>query len=89
MAAGIAGHLFAITGAASGIGRATAELLASNGALLSLADKNGDAVQQLAESLAKQGAVVYSTQVDVTVRKEVEAWMKETVKRFERMLDGE
>jgi|TARA_R110002003_G_scaffold269_1_gene17939 NADP-dependent 3-hydroxy acid dehydrogenase YdfG len=87
--ASVAGHLFAITGAASGIGRATAELLAQSGALLSLADKNGDAVQQLVNNLTDNDVFAYGRQVDVRDREEVEAWIAKTVQYFGRPLDGE
>jgi NADP-dependent 3-hydroxy acid dehydrogenase YdfG len=87
--ASIAGYLFAITGAASGIGRATAELLAQSGALLSLADKNGDAVQQLVNKLTDNDVFAYGKQVDVRDREEVEAWIAKTVQYFGRPLDGE
>lgn len=60
----IRGKLIAITGAASGIGRATAQLLASNGALLSLADMNGDAVEQFAKELTDTGTEVFWEQVE-------------------------
>jgi hypothetical protein len=57
--ASITGHLFAISGAASGIGRATTELLAQSGVLFSLADKDDEAVQHLAKTLTENGASVY------------------------------
>jgi NADP-dependent 3-hydroxy acid dehydrogenase YdfG len=87
--ASITGHLFAITGAASGIGRATVELLAKSGALLSLADKDGEAVQHLARTLTENGVSAYWKQVDVRNRDEVEAWIAGTVEHFEHLLDGE
>jgi NADP-dependent 3-hydroxy acid dehydrogenase YdfG len=87
--ASVTGHLFAITGAASGIGRATTELLAQSGALLSLADKDGEAVQRLAKTLTENGASVYWKQVDVRNQDEVEAWVTCTVQHFNRSLDGE
>jgi NADP-dependent 3-hydroxy acid dehydrogenase YdfG len=86
--ASIEGHLFAVTGAASGIGRATSELLAESGALLSLADKDGEAVQHLAKTLTDNGIATYWKQVDVRNRDEVEAWVACTVKHFGRPLDG-
>ena len=87
--ASITSHLFAMTGAASGIGRATAELLAKSGALLSLADMDGDAVQQFAKTLTDSGVDVIWRAVDVRKREEVEAWITETVEYFGRPLDGE
>ncbi|KAH7414471.1 hypothetical protein DE146DRAFT_741897 [Phaeosphaeria sp. MPI-PUGE-AT-0046c] len=86
--ASITGHLFAITGAASGIGRATSLLLAESGALLSLADKDGEAVQQLATKLTNNGLNVFWKQVDVRNRDEVEKWISATVEHFGRPLDG-
>lgn len=86
--ASITGHLFAITGAASGIGRATSLLLAESGALLSLADKDGKAVQQFGTTLAENGVNVIWKQVDVRNRDEVEGWISGTVDHFKRPLDG-
>lgn len=86
---GIQGHLFAITGAASGIGRATALLLAQNGALLSLADKDEIAVLQLISELSDGGVSVHGVKLDVTDKEGVEAWILGTVERFGRKLDGE
>ncbi|KAF2176743.1 oxidoreductase [Zopfia rhizophila CBS 207.26] len=82
------GRLVAITGAASGIGRATSELLAKNGAVLSLADMDGEAVEQFANELTDNGTVVFWKQVDVRVREQAEAWIGATVKHFGRALDG-
>ena len=89
MANGITGHLFAITGAASGIGLATTQLLAQNRAILSLADKDEEAVQQLSRTLTDSGVSVYGRRVDVCDREEVEEWLLETVEVFGRKLDGE
>lgn len=49
----IEGKVFAITGAASGIGRALANLLAGQGALLSLADVNEGALSSVRAELMK------------------------------------
>ncbi|KAF2794903.1 short-chain dehydrogenase/reductase SDR [Melanomma pulvis-pyrius CBS 109.77] len=84
----IKGQLVAVTGAASGIGRATSQLLAKNGALLSLADMDEEAVQQLAKILTDNGVDAFWKRVDVSDRKEVEAWVGDTVKHFGRPLDG-
>jgi NADPH:quinone reductase-like Zn-dependent oxidoreductase len=47
----IEGRLFAITGAASGIGRATAKLLIESGAKVDLADTNEKKLLELARTL--------------------------------------
>lgn len=83
------GSLFAITGAASGIGRATTTLIAQQGAILSLADLDVNSLEQFAKELTDNGAVVFWKQVDVRNRDEAEAWIQDTVTHFGRPLDGE
>jgi NADPH:quinone reductase-like Zn-dependent oxidoreductase len=83
----IKNRLFAITGAASGIGRATATLLVESGAKVSLADKDEDAVTALAKSL---GPNAWGYSVDVTNREQVEHWLKHASSRWSMQeLDGE
>jgi NAD(P)-dependent dehydrogenase (short-subunit alcohol dehydrogenase family) len=55
--AGLEGRRFLITGAASGIGRATAELFASEHAQLALTDWSGDALSSVAEALSATALV--------------------------------
>jgi NAD(P)-dependent dehydrogenase (short-subunit alcohol dehydrogenase family) len=66
------GKVVLITGAASGIGKATAEEAAAEGAKLLLSDVNDDAGQQLAEEL---GATYQAC--DVTDESSVEALVKQ------------
>ncbi|EWY97304.1 hypothetical protein FOYG_02165 [Fusarium oxysporum NRRL 32931] len=79
--------VIAITGAASGMGLATAKLLASRGASLSLADLNEVALQKVISTLP--GGVVKHLGVAVDVRDaaSVEAWIDKTVEKFGK-LDG-
>ena len=82
----IKGQLFAISGAGSGIGRATATLLVASGAKVALGDKNEEAVSQLAREL---GASAIWAKVDVTVREEVEHWLAHAPTRFGlKQIDG-
>jgi len=61
------GKVVYVTGAASGIGRATAQLFAEQGANLSIADINGDLLNEAAESIRKATkANVVAQVVDVT-----------------------
>ncbi|KAF2154453.1 hypothetical protein K461DRAFT_327400 [Myriangium duriaei CBS 260.36] len=76
----------AITGAASGMGLATAKLLASRGALLSLADFNGTALQTALDSLPGSESHILSV-VDVRNSKSVDAWIQATIDKFGK-LDG-
>jgi len=64
------GKVILVTGAASGIGRATAEAFATSGAHLVLADLNAAAGQQLAQQLAGKGTRVISVPVDVSSREQ-------------------
>ncbi|XEV01499.1 hypothetical protein FSHL1_006786 [Fusarium sambucinum] len=81
--------VIAITGGASGMGRATATLLASLGARVSLADANASLLKEVeAELVAAYGVEnIYAKLVDVRDRVTVEAWIKETVDKFGK-LDG-
>jgi meso-butanediol dehydrogenase/(S,S)-butanediol dehydrogenase/diacetyl reductase len=55
-----------ITGAGSGIGRATAERLASEGARLTLSDVNAEGVEQTADTCTKLGATTRAVVSDVS-----------------------
>lgn len=75
----------AITGAASGMGLATAQLLASRGARISLADINGPALRTALDSLARDqhpDQRHLSTVVDVRDRASVDAWIAATVREL-------
>lgn len=85
----LAGKVFAITGAASGIGRATARLLASRGATLSLCDVDKTQLQQAVDTFGKNrsGQPHIVAQVDVSKSEQVNAWIATTVSRL-GPLDG-
>jgi 2-hydroxycyclohexanecarboxyl-CoA dehydrogenase len=59
------GAVAIVTGAASGIGRTTAEYLRRDGARLVLADANREALERAREELAAAGADVIGEQTDV------------------------
>ncbi|KEF51129.1 uncharacterized protein A1O9_12852 [Exophiala aquamarina CBS 119918] len=84
----IKGKVLAITGAASGIGFATAQYLAGKGAILSLADVQEHALLDAAESLRKTYRVqVLEKVVDITKPEDVDNWITATISAFGR-LDG-
>ncbi|RFU72138.1 short chain dehydrogenase reductase family oxidoreductase [Trichoderma arundinaceum] len=58
------GKLVAVTGAASGIGRATAELLAQHGVLLSLCDINESELEAFKSELKKEDSEIFTCAVD-------------------------
>ena len=76
------GKVVLITGAASGIGAATARRFAAEGARLMLGDMNEDGGQAMAKELGDQAAF---QRVDVRQREQVEALVDATVKRFGRL----
>ncbi|KAI8195440.1 Levodione reductase [Colletotrichum sp. SAR 10_65] len=79
----------AITGGASGIGLATAHLLAERGAKVSLADVQEKALQQAQSDIKSkypESDVLIFT-VDVRNYEQVDKWITETVKHFGK-LDG-
>nr|POE48818.1 short-chain dehydrogenase reductase 2a [Quercus suber] len=81
------GKVIAITGAASGMGLATAQLLAERGATLSLADINGRAVEQALNNLSSNQTQHMCTAVDVRDSSAVDSWIRTTVEKYGR-LDG-
>ena len=60
------GKVAIITGAASGIGRATAQLLAERGASVCIADINERAAEQVASTINQQGGSAIHFAVDVS-----------------------
>jgi NADP-dependent 3-hydroxy acid dehydrogenase YdfG len=64
----IEGRVAVVTGAASGIGRATAELLARRGCKVALVDVAGDELEKVAEELRGEGHSVSTHRVDVADR---------------------
>lgn len=62
-----------VTGAASGIGRAVAEVLAAQGAHLALIDKNAEALQVLAQQLKAQGMPLAAVVCDTSNEAQLQA----------------
>ncbi len=69
----INGSVAIITGAASGMGRATAHLFADEGARLAIIDINTSALESVAEEVKSVGAEVLALTVDLTDRDAVTA----------------
>jgi len=78
------GKVVAITGGASGIGLATAKVLASRGAKVSIADVSEESLGKAKESI--EGDVM-TCKVDVRKYSEIQDWLKQTVDKFGK-LDG-
>lgn len=87
--ASLTGKVIAITGAAGGIGSATAAVLASKGATLSLADTDKQALDKTAEDLReKYGVDVLTAEVDVLQTEQIDRWINDTVERFSKLSGG-
>ena len=74
-----------VTGAASGIGAATARRFAGEGARLLLADIDGDKAMSLAHELDASGKRAMARTVDVREQGQVEGAVNEAVERFGRI----
>ena len=79
---GFSGNVIAITGAASGIGRATAVKLAGAHATLSLCDVSREGLRDTERLCRDAGAAVRSTAVDVSDPEAVNAWAADTHQAF-------
>lgn len=72
----------AITGAGSGIGRATAILMARQGCHLALSDVNETGLADTVRECKTHGVKVTATRLDVADRAAVHAWADDTAKSF-------
>jgi len=74
-----------VTGAASGMGLATAKAFAEAGAAVALADVNGDGARAAADALVAAGHKAIGIRCDVADLDGVEAMVKQTVSTFGRL----
>ncbi|EZP74574.1 Short-chain dehydrogenase/reductase SDR [Sphingomonas paucimobilis] len=79
------GKVAIVTGAAGGIGAATARLMARRGASVVIADIAGDAAQAAARRIGEDGATAIALPVDLADEASVVALIEETVSRFGRL----
>jgi NADP-dependent 3-hydroxy acid dehydrogenase YdfG len=78
----IDGKVIIITGASSGIGLATAKLLAAKGALVSLAARRIDKLESLVKEIVDAGGVAKAYSTDVSKKADVDALVAATIKDF-------
>jgi NAD(P)-dependent dehydrogenase (short-subunit alcohol dehydrogenase family) len=76
------GKVAIVTGAAHGIGRATAERLGSEGATVALVDLNGEGVEAEAARLEGLGITAVPFSADVSQPAAVAGFVAETLSRF-------
>lgn len=73
------GKVVAITGAASGIGRELAKLLARKGSDLALSDVNEEGLAETVKMADRPGITITAQVLDVADRDAMEAWAKQVV----------
>lgn len=71
-----------VTGAGSGIGRATAVLFAKEGAKVCVSDLNLQPAQETVDIIKKAGGAAFAVKTDVTVEAEVDKMVGETAKAY-------
>src|SRR5207245_2316129 len=71
-----------VTGAATGIGRATAHALARGGYSVALVGRRAEPLEQVADELRKSGAEAIAAPADVAAREEAAAAIGAAVERF-------
>ena len=74
-----------ITGASSGIGEATAKLLAQNGAKVILGARRTEKLAKIVEAIHNQGGIAEFKAVDVTNRQDVKAFVHFAKDKFGRV----
>lgn len=82
MAERLNGKVALVTGAGSGIGRAAALALASEGARVVLADICGETCDTTARAIAEAGGQALPVRCDVSVAADVEALVRDTLQTF-------
>jgi NADP-dependent 3-hydroxy acid dehydrogenase YdfG len=85
MAEDLTGTVALVTGASSGIGRATASALAARGAAVALAARRTDRLEELAESIRKDGGKAVTITADVTDEDEARQAVQTTVDELGRL----
>lgn len=83
----VAGKVFVVTGAGSGIGEATARLLAGQGASVVVADIAADSAERVAGDIRSSGGEAVPFRADVGSAADAEALVRCAVESFGR-LDG-
>ena len=82
---GLKGRVTVITGASEGLGQATAERLAEEGAAVALCARGSERLQAVAEGIRSRGGQVFDRPADVTRPADLERFVGATLERFGRI----
>ena len=77
----VEGKVIIVTGASSGIGEKTAEVLAAEGAKVVLAARRKEKLEDVANRIIAAGGEAYTVRGDVSVREDCDRIAEETVKK--------
>jgi dihydroanticapsin dehydrogenase len=76
------GKVAIVTGGGQGIGRATSELFAEEGAAVVIAERNADTGQAAADAINRKGGKALFVQTDVTDEESIRRMVREAVSKF-------
>jgi NADP-dependent 3-hydroxy acid dehydrogenase YdfG len=79
------GTVALVTGASSGIGEATARMLAGRGATVAMAARRTDRLEALGAEIARSSATAFPVELDVSDREGAEAAVARTVEELGRL----
>ena len=79
------GKVIIVTGANSGIGEKTAEILAEQGAKVVLAARRTDKLADVESRIKAAGGEAYAVRCDVTKREDCDNLVEETIKKYGRL----
>jgi NAD(P)-dependent dehydrogenase (short-subunit alcohol dehydrogenase family) len=79
------GKVAVVTGAAAGIGRATAIAFAEHGASVALLDRNAGGVEETASVVRQKGGQAFAIAADVGIEKEVADAFRQIAANFEQI----
>jgi len=71
-----------ITGGVRGIGKGTAEVFSERGAKLAISDLDSEELERLETEFSSKGTEIITDKVDVTVKKDIEEFVKRTINEF-------